>query len=70
METRIAVSADGLQILRGQVRKGFMGVTTTVTVFPDGRGMKDLPPGRPDLLTIEERLKRPIEAEYVPFAAE
>lgn len=66
VETRMAVSADGLQLLRGSARKGFMGVTTTATVTPDGRGMKDIPDGREDLRRVEDRLKTPIEVEYVP----
>jgi len=70
IETRIAVSPDGLQVVRGDVRKGFMGVTTTATIYPDGRGIKGLPEGRADLLTVEARLKREIEVEYVPVPRE
>jgi len=60
------VAPDGLQVVRGTARKGFMGVTTTATIYPDGRGMKGLPDGREDLRRIEDRLKVPIEVEYVP----
>jgi hypothetical protein len=42
-------------------------VNTTVTVYPDGRTEKDVPPGRPDLLALEARLKRPFKATYRPL---
>ncbi len=64
--SRIAVSADGLQIVRGRVKKIF-SLSTTVTVEPDGRGEKGIPPGRPDLAALEEKLKSPLKIEYVPY---
>jgi hypothetical protein len=67
--SRIAVSEDGLQVLRGRAKKIF-SISTTVTVEPDGRGTKGIPPGRPDLLEIEARLNRPLKIEYVPYAWE
>lgn len=67
--SRIAVSDDGLQIVRGRVKKIF-SLSTTVTIEPDGRGEKGLPPGRPDLVTLEEKLKRPLTIEYVPYSWE
>jgi hypothetical protein len=70
VETRIAISPDGLQLVQGNARKGFMGVNTIATVYPDGRGMKDIPDGRVDLLAVEARLKREIEVEYVPAPQE
>lgn len=66
VESRIAVSSDGLQVVRGRARKGFLQVTTTATIFPDGQGTKDLPEGRADLQRIEARLKEPLEVEYAP----
>ena len=62
----IAVSADGVQVTLTTGRKGF-SVTTTATVDRDGHGMKGLPPDRPDLVAIEERLKKPFEARYRPI---
>ena len=70
VEVRFSVSPDGLQVVHGSVRKGFMGRTTTATIFPDGRGMKGLPDGRADLRVIEDRLKTPIEVEYVPASTD
>jgi hypothetical protein len=66
-ENRMAISSDGLQVARARARKAFFEVVTTVTVYPDGRTEKDLPPGRRDLLEIEARLKRPWLAGYQPL---
>ena len=42
-------------------------MATTVTVYPDGRTEKDLPPGRPDLAALEVRLKQPLHVRYRPL---
>ncbi len=67
MSSRIAISDDGLQVARAQVRKGPFEVMATVTVQPDGRTEKGLPPGRPDLTALEEQLKRPLRIKYAPM---
>ena len=69
VHSRIAVSADGLQIVRGTSKKGFMGMTTTATVYPDGEMIKDLPDGRSDLKEIKKRIKQTLKVEYVEFPA-
>jgi hypothetical protein len=66
-ENRMAIAADGLQIARARARKAFFEVATTVTVYPDGRTEKDVPPGRPDLLELEARLKRPLAVAFQPL---
>jgi hypothetical protein len=66
-ENRMAISADGLQIARARAKKAFFEVVSTVTVYPDGRTEKDLPTGRPDLVDIEARLKRPLKASFLPL---
>lgn len=63
-ENRMVITRDGLQISRAKARKAFLGVTTTVTVHPDGRTEKDLPPNRPDLAAVDVRLKRPLRLSY------
>ncbi len=68
VENRMALSSDGLQISRGRAKKGLIDVTTTVTLHPDGRAEKGLPAGRPDLVALEERLKRRLKIAYKPFA--
>lgn len=67
VHSRIAVSADGLQIVRGTSKKGFMGMTTTATIFPDGEMIKDLPDGRSDLMELKKRVKQNLKVEYVDF---
>lgn len=67
VESRMVISHDGLQISRARARKAFFEVAPTVTVFPDGRTEKDIPPGRPDLAALEERLRRPLDVRYRPL---
>ena len=69
VHSRMAVSSDGLQIVRGTSRKGFMGMTTTATVYPDGEMIKDLPDGRSDLKELKKRIKQTLKVEYVEFPA-
>lgn len=68
-ESRMGISADGLQVTRARAEKAFLSVTQTVTVYPDGRTEKDLPPNRPDLATLEARLKQPLKVRYRPLGA-
>ncbi len=64
-QTRIGATADHWQVMRGQV-KVFPGIskTGTATIEPDGRGHEDVPPDRPDLGALKERMKRPLELRY------
>jgi hypothetical protein len=66
VENRMVIAPDGLPIARAHARKAFFDVQTTVTVYPDGRTEKDLPPGRADLAPLEARLKQAIRLEYLP----
>lgn len=63
-ENRMAISADGLQVCRARAQKAFFEVVSTVTVHPDGRTEKDLPPARPDLAALEARLKQPLKLTH------
>ena len=64
-QTRIAVSADQWQVVRGQV-KVFAGIskTGTATIEPGGRGHEGVPPGRADLADLAEHMKRPLTLRY------
>jgi hypothetical protein len=64
-QTRVAVSADQWQVMRGQV-KVFPGIskTGTAVIEPDGRGHEGVPLDRADLRVLEERLKRPLKLRY------
>ena len=68
VESRMGLAADGLQVSRARARKLMIEVATTVTVYPDGRTEKDLPPGRTDLAAIEARLKQPLDVAHPPLA--
>jgi len=65
--TGIAISKDGLQVVRGTAKKAFMGVTTTATIAPDGQSEKDVPDDRPDLQALEKVLEIPFEIDYKPL---
>jgi hypothetical protein len=67
VESRMAVASDGIQISRGRGKKGFLQATSTVTIYPDGRAEKGLPPNRPDLAEVETRLKQAVELVYEPM---
>lgn len=65
VRSRMAISKDGLQIVRGTSKKGFMAMTTTATIFKDGEMIKDLPDGRSDLKELKKRVKQKLKVEYV-----
>lgn len=65
--TGIAISDDGLQIVRGTAKKAFFGVTTTATIQPDGQSEKDVPENRPDLDALEALLQTPFDIAYKPL---
>jgi len=65
-ESRMLLSLDGLQISRTRAEKWAVGVTQTVTVYPDGHADKDIPPNRPDLKALAARLEAPLKIRYRP----
>jgi hypothetical protein len=67
LETRSAVSSDGLQVARARGRKLLITRTATATIWPDGHARKGIPEDRPDLKEIEERLTEPLEIRFVPL---
>ena len=64
-QTRVAVSADQWQVMRGRV-KVFPGIskTGTASIEPDGRGHEGIPSGRADLRALAQRMRRPIKLRY------
>ena len=56
VEYRMALTPDGRQVSRGRARKAFFEVATTLTVHPDGRTEKGVPP---TLRALEERAPAP-----------
>jgi hypothetical protein len=66
IQTRFAISTDGLQISRTKAKK-LITVTQTVTIYPNGSVLKGLPRARPDLVDLEKLLKQRISIDYVPL---
>ena len=66
-QTRLAVSKDYWQIVRGRV-KVLPGISKsgTATIEPDGRGHERIPRGRADLAALARRLAQPLEVRYGP----
>lgn len=64
-QTRIAVSPDQWQVMRGRV-KVFAGIskTGTATIEPGGRGHEGVPADRADLRALAERMKRSVKLRY------
>jgi hypothetical protein len=67
LEYRMAVAKDGVQVSRGRAKKALFEVASTITVQPDGKGEKDVPANRPDLLALDKKLAEPIDVRYRPF---
>lgn len=66
-ETRLAVSSDYWQVVRGRV-KVFPGIskTGTASIEPGGLGHERIPRDRADLRALAERLRRPLALRYGP----
>jgi hypothetical protein len=64
-QSRIAVSSDQWQVMRGRV-KVFPGIskTGTATIEPGGRGHEGVPRDRADLAALEERMRQDIKLRY------
>jgi hypothetical protein len=69
-ESRSAFLADGFQVVRGRASKWGIDRTETATVWPDGRADRGLPPDRPDLRALEERLREPLAIRFRPLPRE
>jgi hypothetical protein len=67
VKTQVARAADGVQVSRVVAQKLFSRTVTVIT-WPDGRTEPEIPPGRPDLAALKERLDRPVEIDYQPLA--
>ena len=70
LQSRMAISKDGLQLYRVTASKGFMKITITVTIYPDGKMEKDVLPDRPDLIELEKRISQPLEIEYAELSGD
>ena len=70
LQTRMAISKDGLQFNRATAKKGFIKRIDTVTVYPDGKMEKDVPPNRPDLIELTNRITQPLEIDYAKLSGD
>ena len=70
VESRSALSHDGLQVVCGVARKLFVTRVGTITIWPDGHARKWIPKDRPDLGTLVKRLKEPLEIRFRPMEPE
>jgi hypothetical protein len=70
-QTRLAVSADQWQVVRGRVNV-FAGIskTGTATIEPDGRGHEHIPSDRADLTALKTRLEQPIKLKYAALSCQ
>lgn len=66
-QTRVAVSADQWQVMRGRVSV-LLGISKTATaaIEPDGRGHEHIPAARSDLETLKQQLEQPVKLQYGP----
>lgn len=62
---RMAVADDGTSVSIATARKALVSVPAAVTTSPWGRSERGVSPLRDDLLAIEQRLRQPLEFEYV-----
>jgi hypothetical protein len=67
VESRSALSADGLHIVRGRSRKLGLTRVGSATIWPDGHARMGVPRDRPDLRALVNRLKEPLEIRFRPF---
>jgi hypothetical protein len=66
-QTRLAVSQDYWQVVRGRVRiLPGISKTGTAAIEPDGRGHERVPRGRADLAALARRLAQPLDIHYGP----
>ena len=66
-ETRLAISHDYWQVVRGRVTV-LLGISKTGTAFiePGGKGHETAPEDRPDLKLMAQRLRAPVHVRYGP----
>ena len=67
VESRSATAADGTLVSRSRARKWGFDKTKTVTIFRSGRALDGIPPNRPDLEALAERLDEPLEIRFLPL---
>jgi len=64
VQSRFAISNDGLMVTYATAKKGFITVSPVSTTLLDGTVIKGTPDYRPDLKAIVDRLKEELRVEY------
>jgi hypothetical protein len=67
MWSRYTITDDGLQVNRARAKKGIFEIESTLTVYPDGTAIKNLPANRSDLQIYEKLLSQPLDIDYYPI---
>jgi hypothetical protein len=67
VQSRIAVSDDGVQVAHARAKKGFIKKNQTVIVYPDGTGEKKIPKDRADLKAIADQIEIELDIKYLPY---
>jgi hypothetical protein len=64
VESRYAVSEDGLQVTYAVAKKGIFSVDPVTLTLPEGKVEAEIPDDRADLKAIAERLQQDIEIDF------
>lgn len=64
VQSRFAISHDGLMVTYATAKKGFITVKPVSTTLRDGTMIKGIPDDRPDLEAIVDRLKEDLKIKY------
>ncbi len=67
MWSKFTITPTGLQINRARAKKGIFEIESTLTIYPDGNTLKNLPDDQPELKPYETLLTRPTSIEYFPI---
>lgn len=70
MWSRFTITQDGIQVNRARAKKGIFEIESTLTIYPDGTTLKNLPKDREDLEIYEKLLTQPLDIKYVPLKQE
>jgi hypothetical protein len=64
VESRYAISDDGLQVTYAVAKKGIFSVDPVTVTLPEGKVESEIPEDRADLKAIAERLKQDIKIDF------
>jgi len=67
MWSKLAITPTNEEIVRARAKKGVFEIESVLTIFPNGRTVKNLPKGRRDLKSYEELISEPVVIEYYPI---